>query len=273
MSKKSRKEEHEREDISASAISSLLSTMLAEHKTALLTEIRDTYSKLEAKLDNFQNVITDHQQRLSKLEVFANSADSDWQGMQTQLTAVVTENAKLKAKLTDLEGRSRRNNIRIIGLPENIEGPRPTAFFSQLLFEVLGDGVLTSPPELDRAHRSLASKPGPKERPRPVIICFHRFQTRELVVREARRLRGKLKYKDCLIHIFEDYCPEVVEQRAQYRGVMKELYALGLKPTLRYPAKLFIFPEDGPRRHLPSVREAKDFITSYSRPGVESAGN
>ncbi|CAB1426626.1 unnamed protein product, partial [Pleuronectes platessa] len=41
--------------------------------------------------------------------------------------------------------------------------------------------------ELERAHRSLAPKPAPDERPRPVIIRFHRFQIKDLVIREAPR--------------------------------------------------------------------------------------
>lgn len=95
------------------------------------------------------------------------------------------------------------------------------------------------------------------------MICFHRYQTRELVVREARRQRGKLKYKDIPIHIFEDYCPEIVEQRSAYRDVMKELYNLGLKPSLHYPAKLFIMAGEGKRRRLTSPEDAQNFISSY----------
>ncbi|KAI4790022.1 hypothetical protein KUCAC02_034878 [Chaenocephalus aceratus] len=64
-------------------------------------------------------------------------------------------------KVTDLESRSRRNNIRIVGLPESIEGPPPSTFFPKLLMEVLGKGVLDSSPECDRAHRSLTDKPKP----------------------------------------------------------------------------------------------------------------
>lgn len=61
--------------------------------------------------------------------------------MDPRLTAIASEITKIKAKIVDLEGRSRRNNICIISLPENIEG-------SQLLFDVLGTDVLTSQPEL-----------------------------------------------------------------------------------------------------------------------------
>lgn len=112
--------------------------------------------------------------------------------VKARLATVSEENTKIKAKLTDLEKRSCRNN-----LPENIEGAQP---------------LLDSAPELERAHRMLAPKPGPGEKPRAIVMRYHRFQTRELVVREARKLRGKLKYKGSPIHIFEDYSPEIVEQ-------------------------------------------------------------
>lgn len=80
--------------------------------------------------------------------------------IQSKLSSLTLDNAKLKAKLVDAEGRSRRYNIRVVGLLENIEGSMPTAFVLQLLFEVLGADILTSPPELERAHRSLVANPG-----------------------------------------------------------------------------------------------------------------
>ncbi|KAI2642956.1 LINE-1 type transposase domain-containing protein 1 [Labeo rohita] len=91
---------------------------------------------------------------------------------------------QIQTTVVDLESRSRRNNIRIIGLPESTEGPRPSVFFSELLAEVFGDGVLESPPECDRAHRSLSDKPKPGQRPRPVIVRLHRFQQKEKIIRE-----------------------------------------------------------------------------------------
>ena len=71
---------------------------------------------------------------------------------------------KLKTKNIDLESCSRRNNIRIVGLRELIEGTQPTAFFSGLLKEILGEEILPKAPELDRAHRALVAKPAPGSR-------------------------------------------------------------------------------------------------------------
>lgn len=171
-------------------------------------------------------------------------------------------NAKLLAKVTDLESRSRRNNIRVVGIPESVEGPRPTAFFADMLKEVFGEDVLDSPPECDRAHRTLSEKPKPGQRARPVIVRLHRYQVKEKIIREARTRRGKLQYRGSPIAIYEDYAPEVVEQRQKYREVMSELYDLGFRPALLFPARLVITTKDGVRMRLSSVSEAKAFITS-----------
>ncbi|KAL7849537.1 hypothetical protein SRHO_G00211600 [Serrasalmus rhombeus] len=187
----------------------------------------------------------------------------DVERLEAQVIALAADNAKLKAKVLDLEGRSRRYNLRLIGLPESIEGTRPTVFFSNLLVEVLGKDVLPSPPELERAHRALRDKPAEGEKPRAVIICFHKFQTKEAVIRSARQKRGELKYNDTPIYIYEDYSPEVLEQRAEYKDVMHQLYTLNLKPSLQYPARLFIRSENGKRRRLTSVSTAEQFLATY----------
>lgn len=135
MLKKPKREEQGREESNiTSMISALLTAQPAEHKEALLAKIKDTYAKYEAKLDTVQATVNDHQLHIDKLEQFANSVGD----LDPRLTVLALENAKLNAKIIDLEGRSQRNNIRILSLPENIEGSQPTAFFSRLLFDVLG---------------------------------------------------------------------------------------------------------------------------------------
>lgn len=52
------------------------------------------------------------------------------------------------------------------------------------------------------------------------------------------RRKGKLEFRSHQIRIVEDYSPEVGNLRAEYRDVMTELYRLGLKPALLYPAQL-----------------------------------
>ena len=200
------------------------------------------------------------------LESNANAVSERIGALESSCSVLANVNAKLQAKVLELEGRSRRNNIRIIGLPECIEGSHPTEFFAGLLVEVLGEQVLTSTPELGRAHRALTSKPGQGEKPRSVVICFHKFQTRDLVVRESRKMRGRLWYRGDPVHIFEDYSSDMLKQRSEYRDIMRELYNLGLKSALHFPAKLFVTLKNQGKKRLFFPQEAQEFVSSYRRP-------
>uniref|UniRef100_A0A674P7S6 Transposase element L1Md-A101/L1Md-A102/L1Md-A2 n=1 Tax=Takifugu rubripes TaxID=31033 RepID=A0A674P7S6_TAKRU len=185
-----------------------------EFSMAALTSLLDRHkADLAAE---FKTAFTVHGQRIASLETNADSVDGCLLGLEATCAELTAANEKLKAKTADLEGRSRRNNVRIIGLPESIEGPRPT--------QLLGEETLPKPPVLDRAHRSLAPKPKQGERPRPVIIRFHDYQTKERVLREARKRRSDLRYLESPVAIFEDFSPEVMAQRA--KAIVSGRYSL-----------------------------------------------
>lgn len=155
-------------------------------------------------------------------------------------------NSRLTAKVADLDGRTRRSNLHILGLPESTESGRPTQFFSELLIEVFGKDILPNPPEIDRAHRSLMTRPAEGERLHPVILCMHRYQIKDLLAREARKKR-QMSYQGHNICVVEDYSPDVLQQQTKYKDVMAELYKQGLRPALLYPARLRITLPDGKR--------------------------
>lgn len=82
--------------------------------------------------------------------------------------------------------------------------------------------MLPTPPEINRAHRSLAAKPKQGDRLRLVVRCLQRFQIKDLLVWEAR-CRGKMDYHGYPIGIVKDYSPEVLSQRVEYRDSMTTL--------------------------------------------------
>jgi len=261
MASKSTKKDGKKDDELPAASMAALAKLLAEHKTALSAEFKSALTSLETKLDGVQAAISDHGQRLTSLEDNANQISDRFEEVEAKYTALEDNFAKLKAKTIDLESRSRRNNIRIAGVPESVEGTQPTTFLSKLLLEVFGDEVLSSPPEFDRAHIALTAKL-PSGKPRLVIARIHNYRVKERIVQEARKRRGKLHYQGNPVAIFEDYCPEIMEQRTAYQEVMSALYQRGFKPSLLYPAKLRITIEDGGRKHFASVKDAENFLAS-----------
>lgn len=155
--------------------------------------------------------------------------------------------------------------MRLIGVP--VKGTQPTIFFSNLLVDILGKDVLSSPPELDRAHRELRPKPAGGDKPRAMIICFHKFQTKDMIIRAARKKQDDLKYDGNSVYLYDDYCPEVTNQQVQYKEVMRQLFTLKLKPARQYPMALFIKADDGERQCLFSVKEAQQFLASHQKSG------
>ena len=93
------------------------------------------------------------------------------------------------------------------GRPPNPHSERdqdPTKFASDLLMAVTGPGVFSSPPEIERAHRSLGPRPGDTGagKPRPFIVKFLRFQEKEKVLRWARQ--HKLDYRGSELRVYPD---------------------------------------------------------------------
>ncbi|CAM4722302.1 unnamed protein product [Leuciscus chuanchicus] len=227
-----------------------LSSLLDDLRKSIAVDFKASFSSLETKLDCMQETLSDHAQKISALENNANMQDERISVLETSCVSLSANNAKLLTKVADLESRSRRNNIRLLGLPESIEGGQPTSFFAGLLMEVFGEGVLGSLPDCDMAHRAFIAKSSPGQRPRPVIIRLLRYQQKVTIIREARARRGRLQYRGTSIAIYEDYTPEVMEQRFKYREVMSDLYKLGLKPALLFPARLSINAKEGDLLHV-----------------------
>ncbi|KAI4803380.1 hypothetical protein KUCAC02_006929 [Chaenocephalus aceratus] len=262
MSKTKSKQNKDPSSSSASVTRAELSSLLAEHRKAISADFKSSFEALTTTLDGLNSTVAGHGERIGSLEDNSNEVDRRLQHLENACSTLQQDNVLLKTKLADLEGRSRRQHIRIIGLPESLEGPRPTAFFSQLLVDVFGKEVLSSPPELDRAHRSLAPKPAAGDKPRPVRL--HRFEVNDLLIREARRC-CELFYKEHKIRLYEDYSSDVLKERAEYKSSMAELYKRGYRPALLYPAKLRITLPNGEKTWIRSVLEADKFLQNLNK--------
>lgn len=140
-------------------------------------------------------------------------------------------------KLDDLENRSRRCNIRIVGLPEGSEGTNPVAFFRTWLPELVKVSFKSGSVKLDRCHRALTCRPLPGQRPRAVIVKLHSYQDKVLIMQAARKAQS-LVYNGAPIMIFEDFSIAVVRKRQEFYPVKQQLKEKGIPFAMLYPAVL-----------------------------------
>ncbi|CAH2224837.1 Hypothetical predicted protein [Pelobates cultripes] len=118
--------------------------------------------------------------------------------------------AALEDGLEDLNNRSRRNNIRIRGLPETVtmEQLVPTL---HNIFKTLAPDLTPQEMELDRAHRALRPQNLGASTPRDVITRLHFFTTKEKLLTIARDKPPR--YKETRLTFFQDLAPSTLKKR------------------------------------------------------------
>lgn len=173
-------------------------------------EMATLEKKIDAKFDAIQLTINDHRTTLEHLEQNATASTEAVTKLQAQVKSLSEQVSELTEKCIDLEGRSKRQNIRITGIREGMEnGQGAREFVAKLLMEV---------PVLDRAHRALRSRPEDSDPPRQFIARIHHGHTMEAIMRKVSSQR-KLTFNGRSIQIFRDYPSAVVKQRAAFSRV------------------------------------------------------
>ncbi|KAJ1106771.1 hypothetical protein NDU88_004169 [Pleurodeles waltl] len=180
--------------------------------------------------------------RISRLEDEAGARQSSREMVEKQLEDT-------QWKLTDLEDRMRRNNLRVLGVPEGLEGSDIHSFMVALLKEAFPDlHQWDWDKEVQRAHRFPFSKIGPNSeggsgRPRAILISLLNYQARQAIYDRARP-NARSKAKGCEFFVRPDYCHITVEKRWRLRQLIQPLQSKGAQVFLLNPAKLKVVMEN-----------------------------
>ncbi|KAJ1214589.1 hypothetical protein NDU88_002207 [Pleurodeles waltl] len=136
----------------------------------------------------------------------------------------------LRSKLTDLEDRSRRNNILLLGFQEGIEGADILSYLQDTLSK-LTDITFDPPLEFERVHRLGPKRQDGKGRPRPIIACLLRQgQARQLL--QAARTQGPLQLCTLEIRLSPDFSKETADRSRAFLSLRPRLHHLDVKFSL-----------------------------------------
>ncbi|KAJ1139332.1 hypothetical protein NDU88_005707 [Pleurodeles waltl] len=120
----------------------------------------------------------------------------------------------LRSKITDLEDRSGRDNIRLFGFPENEEGPDVQAFLGSVLSK-LTSLTFDPPLEFQRAHRVGPKCPDGASRPHLIFACQLRYAQNHQLLQAARN-HGPFRMEKYEIRITADYSKDTNECRKAF---------------------------------------------------------
>lgn len=98
--------------------------------TGKIEQVQLDISLIRRDMDTFRTRLTEAERRVGDAEDVLQDHTVSLRTLQTKIKS-------LETRAEDAENRNRRNNLRIVGLPEGTEGTDPTSFTEKLLRELL----------------------------------------------------------------------------------------------------------------------------------------
>lgn len=150
-----------------------------------------------AATDGMRREVGECMERVECAELRISGTEEIVASLQAKVQSLENKSKEMEDKLVDLEARSRRSNLRLVNLPEKVEGDDACSFLEAWIPEALG---ITSPNSkliLERAHQ-VGQRSDPNAPPRTVIMTFLNDRDK-MTVLKVTRAKKRIFYKDTLV--------------------------------------------------------------------------
>ncbi len=242
-----------------SAVRDAMDSVLIPALRELREDIQATNKSVKELREEFEAIATETKQTRDRVDSVQAAARED----RRTVTDLKNQLERLTEKMTDMEDRCRRNNVRLMGLPEGMEGPDAAGFLrvnlSKWIPSLRGRDI-----EIDRAHRVYDGGRG-SDRARALIFRVLRWRDRSEILKGARQAYPvKCAQNNVTLLFFPDFSPATAIRRKAFGPVLKKMTALGLQPFLIYLAVIKL-RHKGEQRSFDSLQKAEDFVSSLSQ--------
>ncbi len=239
-----------------SAVRDAMDSVLIPALRELREDIQATNKSVKELREEFEAIVTKTKQTRDRVDSVQAAARED----KRTVTNLKDQLERLTEKMTDMEDRSRRNNVRLVGLPEGMEGPDAAGFLranlSKWIPSLRGRDI-----EIDRAHRVYDGGRG-SDRPRTLIFRVLRWHDRSDILKGARQAYPvKCTQNNVTQLFFPDFSPATAIRRKAFGPVLKKMTA---------PAVIKL-RHKGEQRSYDSPQKAEDFISSMSQQKLYAA--
>ncbi len=250
------------DSIVTSAVRDAVDSVLIPALRKLSEDLQATNNSVKELREEFEAMAAAAKQTRDRVDSVQATTRED----RNAVTDLRNQLERLTEKMTDMEDKSRRNNIRLVGLPEGMEGSDVADFLrinlSKWIPSLKGRNI-----EIDRAHRVYDGS----DRPRTLIFRVLRWHDRLEILKGARQAYPvKCTQDNVTLLFFPDFSPVTAAKRKSLVPVLRSMTALGLQPFLAYPAVIKL-RHKGEQRCFDSLRKAEDFVGSLSQSGTFAA--
>lgn len=151
-----------------------------------------------------------------------------------------------------MEDRTRRNNVKIQGIPESVKPPDLKKYFVNLMKAALPEAPLEDL-VIDHIHRLPNPKNIPSHLPRDTIVRIHFYHIKDQFMIAARS-RDDLPSEMQDLSFFADLSAFTMQQRRQLATITKPLNNHHIPYRWLYPAKLLV-TKDGASFVIATINE------------------
>lgn len=210
---------------------STMKDMLLSLRKTLFNDFSDMMAPLSATVQTNSDKIHYLETKMGELY----SAHND---LVDAYTDQENENQRLQTKLTDLEDRSRRNNIKFRGIPESVP-PNELTNFIQRLMKALLPSLSDIELCIDRAHRIPKPKFLPDTAPRDTLARIHYYHVKERVMAAAKQNPVVPDDFTC-ISLYTDISQQTAMNRKKLATLTKILQNNSVAYRWGFPTKLLV---------------------------------
>ena len=226
-----------------------------------VSSIKETVADLKNSVGSLQVRLDEAEERISAVEDATSKLSEDSLKADERLDALYN-------RIEELENINRRNNVRLVGLKEDLETNGLVSCVQELMTEALGiemDGELeiektyrVGKREAKKLPRTTENGDGDNKPPRTILVRFLRTSARDKVLKAAK-VKGAMEWKECRVSFFPDMSKDLAKRRRAFTASRKMLRQLDVKYTLAFPAS-FHFTWKGKEQSFSSSSEAEKFI-------------
>ncbi len=164
-----------------SAVRDAVDSVLIPALRELRVDIQATNNSVKELREELEALATAAKQTRDRVDSVQAAARED----RSTVTDSRNQLERLTEKMTDIEDRSRRNNVRLVGLPEGAEGSNAAGFLRVNLSKWI-PSLRDRDIEIDWAHRAYDGRKN-SDRPRTLIFRVLRWHDRSEILKGARQ--------------------------------------------------------------------------------------
>lgn len=116
-------------------------TELNPSNADVLQAIKEMDKRVTSKIDDVMSAIKEVKERVKEAEERISGAEDEIVQLSARANSLASQVKKLTEKVDDMENRNRRNNLRLVGLPEKEEGSDACAFLEAWIPYNIGNGL------------------------------------------------------------------------------------------------------------------------------------